>query len=43
MRVAHLNMTDPSSQCPVEFAAMTANEKRFCIRNFAHEGCAAII
>ena len=42
MRVAHLNMTDPSSQCSVGFAAITANEKRFCIRNFAHGGCAAI-
>ena len=29
-------------QFPSLFAAMTANEKKFCIRNFAHGGCAAI-
>ena len=33
MRVAHLNMTDPSSQCPATFRVETANNTRFCIRN----------
>ena len=33
MRVSHLNMTDPSIHCPVGFAAMTVNEKRFCVRS----------
>ena len=42
MRVAYLNMTDPSSQCPVGFRVETAN-KRFCIRNTSSGGCSPIL
>ena len=40
MRVAHLNMTDTSSQCPAGFRVETANNVSFCIRNSA--GCQII-
>ena len=43
MRVAHLNMTDPSSQCPVGFAVETANDKRFCIRDTSNAGCGSML
>ena len=43
MRVAHLNMTDPSSQCPVGFRVETANNKRFCIRDTNSAGCRSVI
>ena len=33
MKIAHLNMTDPSSQCPAGFTLQTANNKRFCVRD----------
>ena len=42
MRVAHLNMTDPSSQCPAGFRVETANSKRFCIRDTSSAGCQII-
>ena len=40
MRVAHLNITDPSSQCPAGFRVVTRNNKMFCIRDAA--GCQPI-
>ena len=43
MRVAHLNMTDPSSQCPVGFRVETANNTRFCIRNTSSAGCGSML
>ena len=43
MRVAHLNMTDPSSQCPDNFILQTVNNKRFCIRNTTTAGCGAML
>ena len=44
MRVAHLNMTDPSSQCPVGFKVETANNKTFCIRNHSSiYGCTSML
>ena len=41
--VAHLNMTDPSSQCPVGFRVETANNTRFCIRNTSTAGCSSML
>ena len=43
MRVAHLNMTDPSSQCSAGFRIETANNKRFCTRNTNNAGCCSMI
>ena len=43
MRVAHLNMTDPSSQCPVGFRVETANNTRFCIRDTSSAGCGSML
>ena len=43
MRVAHLNMTDPSSQCPVGFRVETATNTRFCIRNTSSAGCGSML
>ena len=43
MRVAHLNMTDPSSQCPVGFRVETVNDKRFCIRDTSSAGCRSML
>ena len=43
MRVAHLNMTDPSSQCPVGFRVVTPNNKRFCIRDTSSAGCGSML
>ena len=43
MRVAHLNMTDPSSQCPVGFRVETANNTRFCIRDTSSAGCRSML
>ena len=43
MRVAHLNMTDPSSQCPDGFRLETANNTRFCIRNTNYAGCRSML
>ena len=43
MRVAHLNMTDTSSQCPVGFRVETANNTRFCIRNTSSAGCGSML
>ena len=43
MRVAYLNMTDPSSQCPAGFRAENANNTRFCIRNTINAGCRSMI
>ena len=42
MRMAHLNMTDPSSQCPAGFRVETSNNKRFCIRDTSSAGCQPI-
>ena len=42
-RVARLNMTDPSSQCPAGFRVETANNKRFCIRDTNTGGCGLIL
>ena len=42
MRLAHLNMTDPSSQCPVGFRVEAANEKMFCIRDTSSAGCGSM-
>ena len=42
MRLAHLNMTDPSSQCPVGFRVETVNDTRFCIRDTNTSGCHSI-
>ena len=42
MRVAHLNMTDTSSQCPAGFRVETANNVSFCIRNTSSAGCQII-
>ena len=39
-RVAYLNMTDTSSQCPTNFSTETVNNTRFCIKNY--EGCVAL-
>ena len=39
MRVAYLNMTDSSTQCPDGFRVETANDKRFCIRDTTGDGC----
>ena len=41
--MAHLNMTDPYSQCPVGFRVETANNKRFCIRDTNSGGCGLIL
>ena len=43
MRVAHLNMTDPSSQCPVGFRVETATNTRFCIRDTRSAGCGSML
>ena len=43
MRVAHLNMTDPSSQCPNGFKLVTDNNVRFCTRNTSSAGCRIIV
>ena len=43
MRVAHLNMTDPSSQCPVGFRVVAPNNKRFCIRDLAGNLCRSML
>ena len=42
MRVVHLNMTDPCSQCPAGFRVETINNKRFCIRDTNAAGCQPI-
>ena len=39
-RVAFLNATDPSSQCPPNFNVMSQNGTRFCIRD--QENCVAL-
>ena len=39
-RVAYLNVTGTSSQCPTNFSIMTENGQRFCIRD--HDGCVAL-
>ena len=38
MRVAYLNMTDPSTQCPAGYKLETINNTRFCIRNAPNNG-----
>ena len=44
MRVpAHLNMTDPSSQCPVGFRVETATNTRFCIKDNSSAGCGSML
>ena len=43
MRVAHLNMTDPSSQCPDGYRVETANNVTFCIRDTSVGMCAPIL
>ena len=43
MRVAHLNMTDPSSQCSAGFRIETVSNTRFCIRNTSNAGCRSMI
>ena len=43
MRVANINMTDPSSQCPASFRVETANNKRFCIRDTSSVGCGSML
>ena len=43
MRVACLNMIQPSSQCPVGFRVQTANNKRFCIRDTSNAGCGSML
>ena len=43
MRVAYLNMTDPSSQCPAGYRVETANSMSFCIRNTSDGGCIPIL
>ena len=42
MRVTHLNMTDPSSQCPDGFRLVTPNYVRLCIRDTSSAGCRII-
>ena len=42
IRVAYLSMNDPSSQCPIGFAAIKANEKKSSVRNSTYGECAAI-
>ena len=39
MRVAHLDTTEPSSQCPVGFRLESSNNKNFCIRDTSSGGC----
>ena len=39
-RVAYLNMTDTSSQCPTNFRSVSENGQHFCIRD--HVGCVAL-
>ena len=43
MRVAYLNMTDLSSQCPVGFRVETANNTRVCIRDTTSAGCGSML
>ena len=45
MKIAHLNMTDPSSQCPAGFTLQTANNKRFCVRDTSAciDGCCSMV
>ena len=43
MKVANLNMTDLSSQCPANFTLHTANNIRFCIMNTITSGCRAML
>ena len=43
MRVAHINMTNPSSQCPDGFRVETANSTDFCIRNTTEAGCHSMV
>ena len=43
MRVAYLNVTDPSSQCPAGYRVETDNNKNFCIRNTSDGSCAPIL
>ena len=43
MRVANINMTDPSSQCPADFRIETANNKRLCIRDTSSAGCGSML
>ena len=39
-RVAYLNVTDTSSQCPTNFSIALVNNTRFCIRD--HEECVSL-
>ena len=43
MRVAHINMTDLTQQCPANFKLEMANSVRFCIRNTSNAGCRSMI
>ena len=43
MRVAHINMAVPSSQCPGGFRVETSSNKRFCIRNTNSAGCGLML
>ena len=43
MRVAHLNITDQSSQCPDGFKVETVNSTYFCIRNTTQAGCRSVL
>ena len=39
-RVAYLNVTDTSGQCPTNFSIVAINETRVCTKD--HEGCVAL-
>ena len=43
MRVAYLNVTGPSGQCPIGFRIETANNVSFCIRDTSSAGCGSIL
>ena len=42
MRVAYLNLTDPSSQCPVGFRVDRATNTRFCTKDNNSAGCGCL-
>ena len=43
MRVAYLNVTDSSGQCPIGFRIETATNVSFCIRDTSSAGCGSVL
>ena len=43
MRVADLNMTDPTHRCPVGFKYWTSSTRRFCFADIPDAGCGSLM